>query len=83
MPIRIHKEKRQALIASVKRYFAEQMDDEIGDLKASLLLDFCLQEVGPCVYNQAILDAQAHLQERVTDLDGSCYEAEFTYWNKS
>jgi uncharacterized protein (DUF2164 family) len=82
MPIRLDKEKRQALIASVERYFAEEMEEEIGDLKASLLLEFCLQEIGPCVYNQAILDAQAWMQERVTDLDGSCFEAEFTYWRR-
>jgi uncharacterized protein (DUF2164 family) len=58
------------------------MDDEIGGLKASFLLDFCLREVGPCIYNQAIADAQRHLQDRVVDLEGSCFEPEFGYWNK-
>jgi uncharacterized protein (DUF2164 family) len=54
----------------------------IGDLKARLLLDFCLRELGPSVYNQAIADAQAHMQDKVAELDGSCHEVEFAYWKK-
>ena len=82
MAITLSKDARQELIASVKRFFAEELEDEIGDLRASLVLDFVVQEIGPSVYNQAIADAQAHMQERVADLDGSCYEPEFTYWKK-
>jgi len=82
MAIKLSKETRQALIASVKRFFAEDMEDEIGDLKASLVLDFCVQEIGPSIYNQAIADAQAHMQEKVTDLDETCFEPEFTYWRR-
>jgi len=32
------------------------------------------------VYNRAIADAQAYFQERTVDLEGVCYEKEFTYW---
>ena len=56
------------------------MDEEVGDLKAKLLLDFFLGELGPTVYNGAIADAQAYFQGKVADLEGSCYEAEFSYW---
>ncbi len=57
------------------------MEDEIGDLKAELLLDYFLKEIGPIVYNQAIADAAAFFRERTADLDASCYEVEFGYWN--
>ena len=33
-------------------------------------------------YNKAIADAQAHMHDRVGDLDGSCYEPEFGYWKR-
>ena len=82
MAIKLNKETEQRLIASIKRYFAENMEDEIGDLKAALLLEFSVKELGPTIYNKAIADAQAHLQDRVRDLDGSCYEPEFGYWKK-
>jgi uncharacterized protein (DUF2164 family) len=82
MPIQLPKDTEQQLTASIQRFFVEHMDDEIGGLKASFLLDFCLREVGPCIYNQAISDAQRHLQDRVADLEGLCFEPEFGYWKK-
>jgi uncharacterized protein (DUF2164 family) len=82
MAIKFPKETEKRLIASIKRYFAENMEDDIGELKATLFLEFCLKEIGPSIYNQAVTDAQAWMQEKLTDLDGSCHEAEFDYWKK-
>ena len=82
MAIKLSKDKEEKLIVSIKRFAAEHLDYEIGDLKASFLLDFCLREVGPCVYNLAIGDAQTNLLGRVDDLDGSCFEPEFGYWKE-
>jgi uncharacterized protein (DUF2164 family) len=42
------------LHASVKRYVIENIDADAGDLKARLLLDFCLQEVGAVVYTKRL-----------------------------
>ena len=82
MSIRLSKETEKRLIGSIQRYFSENMEEPIGDLKAALLLDFCVQEIGPTVYNRAIADAQAQLQDRVADLNSSCYQNEFGYWNR-
>ena len=76
----LSKETRQRAIRSIKQYFVENMDEEVGDLKAGLLLDFFLEEIGPCVYNRAITDAQAYFQDKTADLDGSCYQPEFAFW---
>ena len=80
MAITLSPETTKQLNASIKRYVAENLDQDIGDLKAGLLLDYCLREIGPTIYNQAIADAQAYFQARVGDLEGACYEKEFTYW---
>ena len=80
MSIKIPNEKRKIMLASIKRYCQENLGDEMGDLQAGLLLDFALQEVGACVYNLAISDAQAFFQDKVADLEGSCFEPEFEYW---
>jgi len=40
MAIKLSKDVEKRLVASIKRYFAENMEDEIGDLKAGLLLDY-------------------------------------------
>ncbi len=81
MAIELSEDNKKQLIASIKRYFEENMEDEIGDLKAGLLLDYFLKEIGPTVYNQAIADAAAFFRDRAADLDASCYEVEFGYWN--
>ena len=70
------------MIKSIRRYFLDELDEEIGDLKATLLLDFFVQEIGPSVYNKAITDATTYMQERVSDMEGSCFEPEFTYWKE-
>jgi len=82
MTIKLKPETQARFIASIKRYFAEHLDDDIGDLKASLLLDFVLREIGPSVYNQAVADAQTRIQDAVVELDSSCYEADLGYWNR-
>ncbi|MFB3908515.1 MAG: DUF2164 domain-containing protein [Candidatus Eisenbacteria bacterium] len=82
MPIELGKDVERRLLASIKRYCAEVMEQDVGDLKASFFLEFCLEEIGPCVYNQAIADAQAFLSAKVQDLDASCFQEEFAYWRK-
>ncbi len=83
MPVELEPESRKALIASIRRYVEENLDAEIGDLKAGFLLDYCLQEIGPTIYNQAIADARAFMLDRLVDLESLCYEPEMTYWSKT
>ncbi|MGD8895399.1 MAG: DUF2164 domain-containing protein [Acidobacteriota bacterium] len=80
MAITLLPETEKRLHVSIKRFFAEKLDDDIGDLKARLVLDYCLREIGPTIYNQAIADAQAWMQGKVADLDGSRFEPEFNFW---
>ena len=79
--IELSKQQRSDVTTSLKRYFEENLEP-IGDLPASLLLNYILEEIGPVIYNRAISDAQARLQQRVTDLDGELYAPEFEYWPK-
>jgi uncharacterized protein (DUF2164 family) len=81
--IEISKQARADAIASLQRYFEENMPEPIGDLPANLLLNYFLEEVGPAIYNQAVTDAQARLQQRVSDLNGELYVDEFQYWAKA
>ena len=83
MPIKLSPETTKRLLASIKRYAAENLDEEMGDLKAGLLLDYCLKEIGPSIYNQAIADAQVYFTGRVADLEGVCHESEFGFWPRS
>lgn len=80
MTISLTDDARKQSIASIKRYFAEELDQDIGELKAGLLLEFILKEIAPTVYNGAISDAQTYLRDRLADLEGACSVPEFAYW---
>ena len=83
MAITLSDETKTQAVASIRRYFSEQLDQEVGDLQAGLLLDFVLKEIAPSVYNAAIIDAQGYLRDRVSDLDGACFAPEFGYWPRT
>ena len=82
MTIRIEPETRKRMVASIRRYFEQELEEEIGDLQAGFLLDYVLKELAPTVYNRAIADAQAWMLGRVEDLEGSLYEPEFDFWER-
>jgi uncharacterized protein (DUF2164 family) len=80
MSIQLPKEARAEAIASIERYFAENMDERIGNIAAGALLGFFLEEIGPCIYNKAVTDVQEKLQVRIAELDLEAHEDEFQYW---
>ena len=82
MTIKLSDETQRHLLSSIRRFFEEDMDENIGDLKSSLLLEFFRKELGPSIYNTAISDAQTRLQQQINDLDVLCYEPEFNYWKR-
>ena len=82
MPIELNKDERQEAIASIERYFRENMDEPIGNLTAGALLNFFLEEVGPSIFNKAVAEVQERLQNRIMELDIEVHEDEFQYWCK-
>jgi len=81
--MKFDKQTETHLLDSIKRFFAQEMDTDIGDLKALRVLEFFTEEIGPSVYNQAIADAQAYFTEKVSDLAGVAYEPEFDFWKSA
>jgi len=82
MTIELSKEDTAQAVASIERYFRENMEEKIGNFAASGLLGFFLEEVGPSIYNKGVSDAQERLQARVSELDFEVHEDEFAYWQK-
>ena len=82
MPIELPKEARQEAVASIERWFRENMEEKIGNIAAGALLNFFLEEVGPSIYNHAVAQVQERLQARVNEIDIEVHEDEFQYWRK-
>jgi uncharacterized protein (DUF2164 family) len=82
MAIELNREARQQAIASIERYFSEELDQRIGNIAAGALLSFFLEEIGPLVYNQTVSQLQERLLQRVQELDIEFNEDEFQYWRR-
>ena len=82
MSIELNKDARKQALASIERYFLANMDEKIGNIQAGALLNFFVEEIGPSLYNQAVLDVQERLQTRIMELDIEVHEDEFGYWKK-
>ena len=82
MSITLNQESRATAVTSIERYFKDELDEKIGNIRAAALLNFFLEEIGPSIYNQAVADVQERLIGRVTEVDIECHEDEFGYWTK-
>jgi len=82
MPIDLEPDAKLQALASIKRFLLEELEQDVGDLKAGTVLQFFLEELAPVAYNRGVADAQRYIQDRAMDLEGACHEKEFGYWNK-
>ena len=82
MDIKLSPDVEKRLRGAIQRFVAEEYGESVGELGAGTFLNFCLKELGPAIYNQAVADAQACLQERVTELENICFAEETSYWDK-
>ena len=82
MTMELTKEAKQTALESLQKYFAENMDEPLGNLAGGALLNFILEEIGPSIYNQGVAAAQERMQARVTELEYEIHADEFQYWRK-
>jgi len=82
MTVALNKDARSSAVTSIERYFQDELEEKIGNIRAAALLNFFLEEIGPSIYNQAVADVQERLLQRVTEVDIECHEDEFGYWAK-
>ena len=62
-------ERKIDLIEKIKEYFSEELDVDIGDLKAEFILDFFQENCGKEFYNKGINDARSFLSKKMEDIE--------------
>jgi len=70
MDIELTKEVRVVLVENLKRYYWNERNEELSNLGAELMLDFIINDIGPYIYNKAVDDSYAYMNERTEDLLG-------------
>lgn len=68
--------QKEAMVAKLKHYFEEELDQEIGGFEAEFLIDFFARELGAHFYNRGLHDAHTLFVSRVQDLADAVYELE-------
>lgn len=61
-------------IPAVQQFIEEELEIEIGELKARLLIEFFAKEIGPHAYNRGVDDAESYFRAKLEDLKGTCFE---------
>ena len=74
--ISFDKPERAAIVGKIQRYFADELDSEIGAIPAELLLNFFTETIGPFYYNQGLGDAQAVFAKSIDDINDQIYGLE-------
>ena len=82
MDMEISKDDTAEIVGSLKRFFREEMETELSELQAKMLLRYFFKELAPIAYNKGVSDSEAFLRARLEDLSSSCFEPPFTYWLK-
>lgn len=67
-PIRFSREEVAAITAKLRPYFRDELEVDLRDLPAEMLIDFLAREIGPFFYNRALYDAQAVLKKKADDI---------------
>jgi uncharacterized protein (DUF2164 family) len=68
-PLDLNPDKRKLVLEKIKAYVSEDMDQDIGDLKAELFLYFIKDTCGKEYYNKGISDAKKYLFGKMEDLE--------------
>ncbi len=67
--INLTKQQQEELVPALIEYFEDELDIELGNLQAQLLLDFLSEKVGPHFYNAGVIESIATLKESMESVE--------------
>ncbi len=60
----------------IQNYMSAELDQDIGDLGAEMLLEFFGEKIGAYFYNQGLKDAQSVFANKMDDVNDTIYGIE-------
>jgi len=76
MTIQLDDAQKADAVVKLKRYFDQELGQDIGQFEAEFLLDFFAKEVGAYFYNQGLRDAGTLFEDKMADVQQHLYELE-------
>lgn len=66
--IELSEEDESAVLEQLKDYMQDELDVELGNLQAKMMLDFIIDSIGPKLYDQVIDDVEPWFYSRFTGI---------------
>ena len=66
--IAFSKDEKELIVQKVKKYFDDELRQDIGGFEAEFLIDFFAAEIGSYFYNRGLQDAQLLFTEKAEEL---------------
>lgn len=82
MPLELTPPEIEQVIPSLQKYFREEFDHELSEMRSRFLLEYFMKEIGPLAYNRGVKDAEQYFRTKTEDLTGICFEQPLTYWTR-
>lgn len=74
--LELDKDTRTRLALQIKRYMDEDLDIDIGNMDAEMLMDFLTPTLGAHFYNLGLKDALALFARKADDINDEIYALE-------
>ncbi|NOU49441.1 DUF2164 domain-containing protein [Pseudoalteromonas sp. JBTF-M23] len=76
LKIKLTPQQHDELIVQAQAYCADNLGLELAQFDAAFMVDFFIEQIGKQIYNQALEDAKAHLEQHFEMLTDRLYELE-------
>ncbi|WP_045859693.1 DUF2164 domain-containing protein [Teredinibacter purpureus] len=74
--IKFSRDELDRIVHKIKKYFNDELDQDIGAFEAEFLIDFFSKEVGMFFYNRGLFDAHMLFTEKADELSYLIQELE-------
>ena len=62
MPNQLTPQEIAAIVPSLRKYFKDELELELSEMRAKFVLDYFLKEIAPFAYNQGVKDAEQYFR---------------------
>jgi len=75
-PPLLTKDEMQEASARLRAYLRDELDVEVGQLPAEMLVEFISRDIGRLFYNRGLRDAETVVRQKVEDVADALYGLE-------
>lgn len=74
--LELSREEREALTRQIQKILADELDQDVGNMEAAVVLDAVAKALGATFYNKGLKDAGAVFSRRADDIADELYALE-------